>query len=650
MKTDIMVPVPFEKLLRHITDEYAHEKSIFGIKKLYKNQKNTESERFSIFNENPELPFGPAAGPHTQLAQNIVAAYVCGSRFFELKTVQILDGEDLPVSKPCIIAHDEAYNCEWSTELYVPQALEEYIKAWILLHILAIEFDLGRTDGFVFNMSVGYDLKGIQSEKIDSFIENLKNAAGTPVFEECKKITLQAVESGHLKKFGKNDIANIRENICAGITLSTLHGCPSDEIERIATYLLTQKKLHTFIKCNPTLLGYDFARSALDKLGFDYITFDEHHFKADLQFDDAIPMFKRLQTLADSLNLSFGIKLTNTFAVDVTANELPSEEMYMSGRSLAPLSLNVAKKVSQAMNGMLRISYSGGADFYNIVDIYNCGIWPITLATTLLKPGGYERLAQIAEQFENVPHKDFTGIDIVATEKLADLCTEGNGCSINAIGMYKKSVKPIASRKLPKKVPLFNCFTASCGETCPIHQDIPTYIRLNGEKNYREALKVIIDKNPLPFITGTICSHPCMNSCTRSFYEGSVHIRSEKLKAATAAYDEILKEVRQSAHAKNDENIHIAIIGAGPAGLSAAYFASRANIKATVFEKRKTAGGIIRHIIPGFRIQDDAIEKDIDFIKACGADIITDTEITSVQDLFDKGFTHVILALGAWHK
>ena len=78
-----------------------------------------------------------------------------------VKTVQVMDGEELSkcVSKPCITAADECYNCEWSTELYVPQAFAEYVKAWFACKLLAKELELGDPDGFVFNMSVGYDLK-----------------------------------------------------------------------------------------------------------------------------------------------------------------------------------------------------------------------------------------------------------------------------------------------------------------------------------------------------------------------------------------------------------------------------------------------------------------------------------------------------------
>ena len=164
--SDIMTPIPFGNLMTWIVEE--HKKgAIFGIRRPFT---ANPAKTYEIFGRKLETPFGPAAGPHTQLAQNIIAAYVAGSRFFELKTVQKLDGRDLPVSKPCIKADDECYNCEWSTELYVPQAFDEYVKAWFACKVLAKEYGLGSPDGFQFNMSVGYDLEGIKLPKVDAFI------------------------------------------------------------------------------------------------------------------------------------------------------------------------------------------------------------------------------------------------------------------------------------------------------------------------------------------------------------------------------------------------------------------------------------------------------------------------------------------------
>ena len=100
---------------------------------------------------------------------------------------------------------DECYNCEWSTELTVPQAYDEYVKAWFACKLLAKELELGDPDGFVFNMSVGYDLKGIQSPKVDAYIEGMKDASGTEVWPECMDWAL-----ANLDRFEKVDEAYVR--------------------------------------------------------------------------------------------------------------------------------------------------------------------------------------------------------------------------------------------------------------------------------------------------------------------------------------------------------------------------------------------------------------------------------------------------------
>ena len=186
-------------------------------------------------------------------------------------------------------------------------AFEEYVKAWFALKVISKEFGLGGMDGFVFNMSVGYDLEGIRSPKVDRFIEGLKDASQTEIFQSCKAWLLE-----HLDLFAHvtaDDVNAITPHICTSITLSTLHGCPPQEIERIAAYLMNEKKLNTYIKCNPTLLGYEFARKRMDAMGYDYVAFGDFHFKDDLQYEDAIPMMRRLLELAGSHGLEFGVKI-----------------------------------------------------------------------------------------------------------------------------------------------------------------------------------------------------------------------------------------------------------------------------------------------------------------------------------------------------
>lgn len=630
--SDIMRPMAFGQLLNWMLTEKKQSGTVFGEHHPYYAEARYNR---TIFGRPLETPVGPAAGPHTQLAQNIVAAYYTGSRFFELKTVQIMDGEELSacVNKPCIKADDECYNCEWSTELYVPQAMEEYIKAWFLCKVAAKEFGLGSMDGFQFNISVGYDLAGIQSEKIDRFLNTMKHAQDSEIFQSCRTYLLEHADL--FEHVTKEDIESISGDICNSVTISTLHGCPPQEIEKIAMYLITEKGFHTFIKCNPTLLGYEYARKLMDDMGYDYVAFGDFHFLDDLQYEDAVPMLTRLMKVCEERNLEFGVKITNTFPVDVKQNELPSKEMYMSGKSLYPLSISLAAKLAEEFGGKLRISYSGGADFHNIKGIVDSGIWPVTVATTLLKPGGYDRMPQIAELLEE-ENAVFEGIDAGAVRALAE--------AVKADPHHVKAVKPLPSRKMKKQVPLLDCFVAPCKEGCPIHQDITAYLQLVNAGKYEEALEVITEKNPLPFITGTICSHACMGKCTRNFYEDPVHIRGMKLIAAENGYDALTEKIKAPAVTKSGK---AAVVGGGPAGMAAAYFLRRAGMEVTLFEKENALGGVVRHVIPEFRIPGSSIDKDAALLEKMGVNICLNTEITDLAMLRNADYTAVIVAAGA---
>ena len=624
-----MYPIPFKSLMNWIVTEYAMSGEIFGVHKAYK----ASGKSLPIFGERIETPFGPAAGPNSQLAQNIIAAYFAGARFFEVKTVQKMDGADLAacVPRPCIIANDEGYNQEWSTELTVPQAMDEYIKAWCALKVLSKVYDLGDPNGFVFNMSVGYDLEGIKGEKVDTYLNGMMDATKTAIFGECKAVLKELFpqESDYIDA--------ISPCVSRSVTVSTLHGCPPDEIERIASYLISEKHLHTFVKCNPTILGYETARTILDGMGYDYIVFDDHHFREDLQWADAVPMFERLLALADKCGLEFGLKLSNTFPVDTTRGELPNDEMYMSGRSLFPLTIEMCHRISRQFKGRMRISFAGGAEYFNCDRLFAAGIWPITVATTILKPGGYNRLLQMVEKVESMPYKAFDGT-----------CTEAI-CEMSAASHtdyhHVKPIKPLPKRKSEKNVPWIDCFSAPCKGGCPIEQDIPEYVELCRKGLYGPALKLITEKNPLPFLTGTICAHRCQNKCSRNFYEESVQIRDTKLVAARNGYSALMASIKKPAKVAGKK---AAIIGGGPTGISAAYFLGRAGIETTIFERERCLGGVPRHVIPSFRIANETIEKDIALMQKYDVEVKCGAPAPSVDELKKMGYTHILFAVGAW--
>lgn len=629
--SEYMKGFPFAKLMDWVLTEYQNDGRVFGMERIYK---NSGGDKLDIFNETIESPVGMAAGPHNQLAQNIITGYAGGSRFFELKTVQTLDGKDLPVAKPCIHADDECYNCEWSTELTVPEALEEYMKAWYALKLISKEFGLGDPDGFVFNMSAGYDYEGITSEKIDSYLNFMKNAKGHPLWKEMEDWALSNFD--RFENVDEEYVRSITPQVSESITLSTLHGCPPQEIEKIASHLINEKGLNTFVKCNPTLLGYDTARKILDDLGYEYMDFDDYHFTHDLQWEDAVPMFERLQEQADAKGVAFGLKLTNTFPQKTVDNMLPSEDVYMSGRSLFPVSMELAKRIAKAFDGKLTLSFSGGVDNQNVADLFETGIWPITVATTLLKPGGYGRMMEMAEEvaplMKDAPVKP-------VPEKVAALA---DGAKTGA-HYLKGTVKPRKPKKAKESPLPLSCFTAPCQTNCPAGQNVPEYLRLMEAGKPYEALQVIYTRNPLPFITGTICSHHCQAACMRNFYDTPVKIRDAKLKAAQGAYDELLATIRP----QEEKDETVAIIGAGPAGMSMASFLNRLGYPVTVFEREESAGGVVRHIIPAFRISDDAIEKDVELLRRAGVKFAFGREIKDLDELADYDYT--IVATGAQH-
>ena len=166
--------------------------------------------------------------------------------------------------------------------------------------------------------------------------------------------------------------------------------------------------------------------------------------------------------------------------------------------------------------------------------LFDAGIWPITMATTVLKPGGYQRFSQIGQALADISYEPWEGVDAAGAAALAE--------GISADGHYQKPMKPIPSRKLDKKVPLIDCFSGPCRSGCPIEQDIPAYLMKVGEGKYEEALRIITQRNALPFITGTICSHRCQDKCMRNAYDESVYIRAQKLKAAEGGFEALLPE------------------------------------------------------------------------------------------------------------
>ncbi len=621
----------FGFLLKWILKEYQENHSIFGIHRtqFYIPRKDSLYTS-SMFGSTLGTPIGPAAGPATQLTQNIIASWLSGARFIELKTVQIMD--ELEIPRPCIDMEDEGYNVEWSQELRLHESIQEYIKAWALIHILnrVLGWEGKAPLGTIFNMSVGYNLEGIQSKPMTQFMDLMVSAP-----DEFAQI--KAYLRREYPQFADIEIPASMTN---NVTLSTMHGCPPDEIERIARYMLVERGMHTTVKLNPTLLGKERVLDILNRqLEYTEISIPDSAFEHDLKYDRALALIRSLQTTATERGLDFGVKLSNTLAMTNHRSVMPGAEMYMSGRALYPLTMNLFNVLAHEFKGELNVSYSAGADAVNTPLILSCGARPVTVASDLLKPGGYSRMVQYLENLDVEMRKQGAAdLDAFAHDKLANLEVAAKDALENP--RYKKSYFPYGLPKVKSGLGFFDCVVAPCVEPCAVHQDVPEYAWLISQGEYDRALEVILARNPMPAVTGYVCTHLCQTRCTRNDYEEPVAIRVLKRVAVERGHANL------TASAKKSSGHKAAVIGSGPSGLSAAAFLALNGVDVTIFEAKARPGGMLR-MIPAFRLPDEVIQEDIDRITALGVKIKTLHPIACApEELLQEGFDAVYVAAG----
>jgi putative selenate reductase len=525
-----LVPLPFALLVRRMFREFERENKIFDLPsaKFWRGASKPGLNPGVRFHGKPAAtPLGPAAGPHTQMAQNIVLSWLGGCRIMELKTVQIDDR--LTIGRPCIDATNVGYNIEFSQELLLEQSLEEYVKAWMLLRMLEHEKTLGVAprDGAteadeaphfydcVFDLSCGYNLEGIRSEKVQKFIRGLVDA--TEVIDRLRAQIPD--EFAHLRTLDYDP------QIVSTATLSTFHGCPADEIERIVEFLLRENRLHTIIKMNPTMLGGERLDQLLHTvMGYDDIQLNPAALTSGLQFDDSIAITRRLRKLAHSLGLRVGAKFNNTLEVINHRDFFPREEkvMYMSGAPLHPIAVELAHKFRQSYlsyvnglttdereaqeDGYVPISFSAGVDKINFPACVACGFVPITTCTDLLKPGGYGRLVDYmralesdmervgAQNIDAYVMKYASAEDMVSTQStdllpFQSLQNHGKiAAQASADTRYSRARNAVIPKRINSFLTIYDCITCDkCIPVCPNDANF-TYTTPETDVTYRNYL------------------------------------------------------------------------------------------------------------------------------------------------------------------
>ncbi|MBU0616320.1 MAG: 4Fe-4S dicluster domain-containing protein [Planctomycetes bacterium] len=384
-------PAPFRDLVTRLYREPATQATLFELprKTWYRPEPDDPDLGVSFHEARAGNPSGPAAGPHTQMAQNLLLSYVAGGRILELKTVQ--EQDQLTIPRPCIDMANVGYNIEWSQELSVAEALREYVAGAMLIEIFRHDDELtgGRLEALagavIYDISVGYDLAGISRDKVRGFLDGMRNA-------------WSIIE--HLRAEIPREFAAARElhysaRLSDSITLSTFHGCPAHEIEKICELLIGEHDFNLMVKMNPPMLGRERLEHLLhDVLGYTELRVNPQAYTSGLTFDEGVQLCRRLTDLAGQRGRRVGFKFSNTLEVCNRRDFFPpgNDVVYLSGQPLHVLTLALVDEFRQRVGPHVPISFSAGIDRANFPLAVACGFVPVTAVTDLLRPGGYGRL------------------------------------------------------------------------------------------------------------------------------------------------------------------------------------------------------------------------------------------------------------------
>ncbi len=245
-----------------------------------------------------------------------------------------------------------------------------------------------------------------------------------------------------------------------------------------------------------------------------------------------------------------------------------------------------------------------------------------------------------------------TLLRIAKTVKEGSLCGLGQTCPNPVLTTLEYFREEYEAHIKEKKCPAAVCdalMISPCQHTCPVGVDVPRYLEAISRQEFPEAVEIIRERNPFPAICGRICHHPCELRCRRGELDDSLAIRALKRFAADW-YSDNIKKIPLPRPFPTSKPQKVAVVGAGPCGLSAAYFLAQMGYSVTVFEALPVGGGMLSVAIPEFRLPDEVIREEIEHIKKRGVEIKYNSPVNvnfTIDDLKKSGYDAVFIAAGA---
>lgn len=528
--TNLLQPLPMERMVEHIARELEMTSTVFSVSPGYRSA-----------GTGAQIPLGTAPGPHGLLAQNLVCAYVAGARLLSLAPL----GAAVP---EMTVGSDGVCRRKARSGAVSPRrAAAEAVKASVLIQLLCRELGLGEPGDATLVMALPGERAFLERPEVTAYLDALRDASTTDLWQDCLTAAKGAV--GCFNNIEREDLAELDPHI-SNVARVTL---PEDG-DLGGVELLLARGIHVVVRVD---LGWaEDARLS--------------------------PVLAALAALAGTAKAR-GTRLS----LEGSGSRPEGDGEAVSGPCLAPDTLRLAARLAEECPG-LPLCYAGGADQLNLARLAGQGFAAISVCTTLLKPGGYLRLRQLARTLAALrlpARREAEGAhrpDPAALRALAD--------ALEQEPRYQKKEASPRTRK-PGKAPMTDCFTAPCQAGCPFGEDIPGALRLMSDGRFRDALQVILDRNPLPHVTGAFCHQPCRERCTRVFYDEAVETREAEALCAETAWADLLARLEMPEPLVGQR---VAVLGGGVASMAAAFLFARRGVPVTLFERGEQLGGALR--------------------------------------------------------